>query len=440
LCEFVFEFLFVEITHIFVHPGRCKMPEPCRHFLTGYCRFAASCKFHHPGHDFDSGVAKSHAPDHVTASLAVSRAAGPGGASSSLTGCTSTDNAHDRVLDHGSPASKAWKKDHRIWTHIFLLAKEWGTFKLIPWMIGTDGKKMKTMAKTTECKIRVRGKGSGHLEVDGNKEAPVHLMVAITTSEDHVDVIRFRVAVEQMLEMLEQAEKLYHKYGQKGPLFGFGEASSAAFEILGDLIQKYPLPAHCELRRKICTGGKSLQWVSVHEPWLANPFPVSEVLVGPQVPEPQFHGVIYGLQDVSSAVQGLTHDPSYTQGCGHAAARDWMPWSQWQMPSATWQMPSMAWQMPSTVWQMPTNTWQMPNTAWHMDDHGGGHWAGPEHVAANSFLDGIESRKSSLDCPKNKSGLPLDGFEVAMQSATAAFLAGVESDNDEDDGQDVQGS
>ena len=409
------------------------MPEPCRHFLTGYCRFAASCKFHHPGHDFDSGVAKSHAPDHVTASLAVSRAAGPGGASSSLTGCTSTDNAHDRVLDHGSPASKAWKKDHRIWTHIFLLAKEWGTFKLIPWMIGTDGKKMKTMAKTTECKIRVRGKGSGHLEVDGNKEAPVHLMVAITTSEDHVDVIRFRVAVEQMLEMLEQAEKLYHKYGQKGPLFGFGEASSAAFEILGDLIQKYPLPAHCELRRKICTGGKSLQWVSVHEPWLANPFPVSEVLVGPQVPEPQFHGVIYGLQDVSSAVQGLTHDPSYTQGCGHAAARDWMPWSQWQMPSATWQMPN-------TVWHMPTNTWQMPNTAWHMDDHGGGHWAGPEHVAANSFLDGIESRKSSLDCPKNKSGLPLDGFEVAMQSATAAFLAGVESDNDDDDGQDVQGS
>jgi hypothetical protein len=45
-----------------------------------------------------------------------------------------------------------------------------------------------------------------------------------------------------------------------------------------------------------------------------------------------------------------------------------------------------------------------------------------------------------LDCPKNKSGLPLDGFEVAMQSATAAFLAGVESDNDDDDGQDVQGS
>ena len=241
-------------------------------------------------------------------------------------------------------------KKIRIWTHICLFAKEWGTFKLIPWMIGTDGKKMKTMAKTTDCKIRVRGKGSGHFEVDGNNEAPVHLMVAITTSEDHVDVIRFRVAVEQMLGMLQQAEKLYHKYGQKGPLFGFGEASPAAFEILGDLIQKYPLPSHCELPRKICTGGRSLQWVPVHEPRLTNPFPVSEVLVGPQVPEPQFHGVIHGLQDLSSTVQGLTHDPSYTQGCGHAAARDWMPWSQWQMPIATWQMPSMAWQMPSTVW------------------------------------------------------------------------------------------
>ena len=56
-------------------------------------------------------------------------------------------------------------------------------FDLVPWLIGRRGLNLRKIAEATDSKIRVRGRGSGHLEPEAGKEAPTPLMVAITTNK-----------------------------------------------------------------------------------------------------------------------------------------------------------------------------------------------------------------------------------------------------------------
>ncbi len=65
----------------------------------------------------------------------------------------------------------------KLWCHLFL-NKQQPHFDLVPMMVHWCGCIMHEMCLATNVKIRVRGRGSGHMEVD-NKEAPVPLMVAV---------------------------------------------------------------------------------------------------------------------------------------------------------------------------------------------------------------------------------------------------------------------
>ena len=82
----------------------------------------------------------------------------------------------------------------RLRCHVFL-NKRHSEFDLVPMLIGRSGCHMREIYQATNARLRVRGRGSGHLEVDGAKEAPVPLMVAVTS--EGVDQARFRTAVER---------------------------------------------------------------------------------------------------------------------------------------------------------------------------------------------------------------------------------------------------
>eukprot|EP00435_Cladocopium_sp_Y103_P004050 s4725_g1.t1 len=103
----------------------------------------------------------------------------------------------------------------RLWVHIYLHMRIEGRsldehgnprfFDLVPALIGRCGCHTRRIHEITDAKIRIRGQGSGHWEIEGKYEAPVPLMVAIST--DHQDPIRFRMAVEMMLKEIKRTEK-----------------------------------------------------------------------------------------------------------------------------------------------------------------------------------------------------------------------------------------
>jgi hypothetical protein len=89
-----------------------------------------------------------------------------------------------------------------LWCHIFLNNRH-EDFNLVPTLIGRGGHNTKTVNEATGAKVRIRGKGSGHKEVDGAREAPVPLMVAITS--DVEDTLQFARAVQMMTTVLDRA-------------------------------------------------------------------------------------------------------------------------------------------------------------------------------------------------------------------------------------------
>jgi hypothetical protein len=102
--------------------------------------------------------------------------------------------------------------------------------------------------KRTGAKIRVRGRGSGHMEVDGIREAPVPLMVAITS--DGTDAENFELAVKLTIQKLDEVNELFVQYCHqfdlgddiaREPLWKFGEMSLDAEAVLQTLILKSPV-------------------------------------------------------------------------------------------------------------------------------------------------------------------------------------------------------
>lgn len=70
----------------------------------------------------------------------------------------------------------------------------------VPEIIGKNGCNVKLISEATNSKIRVRGKGSGHIEIDGH-ESNVPLMISISTAA--ADIFRFELAVSQVVHLLE---------------------------------------------------------------------------------------------------------------------------------------------------------------------------------------------------------------------------------------------
>jgi hypothetical protein len=126
----------------------------------------------------------------------------------------------------------------RLWCHI-LLNKKHEDFDLIPMVIGSGGKNTKAIYASTNAKVRIRGKGSGHLEVEGRREAPVPLMCAITSH--HADAQPFVLAVQMMTETLRIVSAYFQDFcKQRGidesidgePIWKFGDMSTGASHLL----------------------------------------------------------------------------------------------------------------------------------------------------------------------------------------------------------------
>ena len=144
------------------------------------------------------------------------------------------------------------RRDSRLWVRIFL-HKRHDEFDLVPKAIGRNGKHMKKINQATEAKSRIRGRGSGHLEAMGEngkaKEAPVHLMLAITTNKTTPQ--KFLEAVSLAVDLLKEMDQHYIQFciqrGMQLPradehCFSFGEVSRAAEKLLQDYAVQYPPP------------------------------------------------------------------------------------------------------------------------------------------------------------------------------------------------------
>ena len=166
----------------------------------------------------------------------------------------------EHVQPQQSPLEGKWiwkRPPARYWAHIFL-DKQYD-FELVPTLIGRQGKNMKRIVNAavaagicqkSSTKARVRGRGSGHLEVDGKREAPVPLMLAITVSKKESK--EFRIAVKTAVGVLEELDNQYCSFCQKCGLqvhrrfgkviFGFGEISTGADKVIQDYVDLYQGP------------------------------------------------------------------------------------------------------------------------------------------------------------------------------------------------------
>ena len=141
-----------------------------------------------------------------------------------------------------------WRPDARLWAHILLHQRHPG-FNIVPMLIGRLGGNMTDIFSATNAKLRIRGRGSGHLELADGKEAPVSLMVAVTS---HItDPEGVRNAVEMLLARLQEVACAYCTFcEQRGlpqptsaePVCSFGEISIARDALLKDLLALAPSP------------------------------------------------------------------------------------------------------------------------------------------------------------------------------------------------------
>eukprot|EP00930_Biecheleria_cincta_P051234 TRINITY_DN3638_c0_g1_i3.p1 TRINITY_DN3638_c0_g1~~TRINITY_DN3638_c0_g1_i3.p1 ORF type:complete len:433 (-),score=83.62 TRINITY_DN3638_c0_g1_i3:316-1614(-) len=110
-------------------------------------------------------------------------------------------------------------------------------FQLIKKVIGHGGNNTRRIFEKTAAKIRLRGRGSGHLEANG-REAPVHLMLAVTS--DMGQEISFLAALQMSADLLEQVTSKYKAFCKHSdiplpvtPLFWIGEVSDKAGDYMG---------------------------------------------------------------------------------------------------------------------------------------------------------------------------------------------------------------
>lgn len=145
-------------------------------------------------------------------------------------------------------SAKLVRRRPRLWAHIFLY-KRHDDFDLVPMLIGKNGHNMRNINLATNAKLRIRGRGSGHLEVDTQKEAPVPLMLAITAEDTNED--NFLKATEMAITKLNELAKLYKNFCRqrnlpaptvKEQLFCIGEISRSAETLLKDLVELYAHP------------------------------------------------------------------------------------------------------------------------------------------------------------------------------------------------------
>jgi hypothetical protein len=164
----------------------------------------------------------------------------------------------------------------RLWCHIFL-AKRHAEFDLVPMLIGHTGCHMRAINVATKAKIRVRGTGSGYLEVHGTKEAPVPMMVAVTCEVAHS--MNFKTAVLMTIDKLNEVQVKFQKFCQMrnlgfanlGSIWRFGEMSKEAEHTLAEILLEHGWASeHMDsidiwLKRPTMTsvGGRKARFMSI---------------------------------------------------------------------------------------------------------------------------------------------------------------------------------
>ena len=140
------------------------------------------------------------------------------------------------------PARQMQSQCTKLWCHLFL-NKPHPHFDLVPIMIHWCDCTMHEMCLSTNVMIRVRGRGSGYLEV-GNEEAPLPLMVAVISPGN--DPVHFKTVVQMTINNLQSLHQLFVEiYQQRNlsefltmeSLWRFGEMSKEAEIVLVDLLR-----------------------------------------------------------------------------------------------------------------------------------------------------------------------------------------------------------
>jgi hypothetical protein len=223
----------------------------CRHWTKGFCKFAKSCAFAHGQQQVQQTTASSAASSTDAEELSSSAAATQTSSSSTAASASLTPSSSSiEVKQH----TKGWPREEaRVWAHIFLFIHDVG-FDMVPRLIGSNGINTRTIYLATKAKVRIRGEGSGHLEVlnaagIGVKEAPVPLQIAVTTQKSCTR--QFRKAVDMTIALLVQVQASYKTFCTSqhlpihitdAPMFAFGEVCQGTEGLLMDLLKKISPP------------------------------------------------------------------------------------------------------------------------------------------------------------------------------------------------------
>jgi len=131
----------------------------------------------------------------------------------------------------------------RLVCHMYLDQRH-SDFDIVPMLIGRGGNTLREIAESYNVKVRVRGKGSKHKEING-EGAPVPLMLVVTASRDVEK--QFQDAVAKAIEKLERLDQMFGNYCvQKSlsrdisskPMWKFGELTLGAMRLLKPFIPK----------------------------------------------------------------------------------------------------------------------------------------------------------------------------------------------------------
>eukprot|EP00928_Gymnodinium_smaydae_P048864 TRINITY_DN32730_c0_g1_i1.p1 TRINITY_DN32730_c0_g1~~TRINITY_DN32730_c0_g1_i1.p1 ORF type:complete len:604 (-),score=89.73 TRINITY_DN32730_c0_g1_i1:211-2022(-) len=114
---------------------------------------------------------------------------------------TEIERQDQQVTDGRKKGRGGKSKRNKLWCHIFINpAMLDRAFALTKKIIGCGGENTWAIFDATGAKIRLRGRGSGHLE--GGREADVHLMLAVTADLGQED--NFQRAAKMSLELLDE--------------------------------------------------------------------------------------------------------------------------------------------------------------------------------------------------------------------------------------------
>jgi len=126
----------------------------------------------------------------------------------------------------------------RLWCHVFVDARMLKPgFDLVKKLIGKSGCNTRGIFETTRTKVRVRGKGSGHMEDRSGHEAPVPLMVALAAEKGCEE--GFCKAFVMTKELLQDVSKRFEAFLRRQgadvptrPLFSLSETSKESLACL----------------------------------------------------------------------------------------------------------------------------------------------------------------------------------------------------------------